>query len=185
MSLNCRDGVASRGRRCTARTGMVKATCSPIGLVVQHGSSHGAPQAHGNGCGVVRPCATAPRTTVGCRPDDFRKRSAPLGGRKCATCHGVDHAAGRRRRGGCRWLPTLWCGSTRGCQNRCRLQSPHRGTGVRRTGRPGAPTMAVGLTEHGWTTRAWLPYRVSAAYLDPWRAIAYLCSHWDAFHHGS
>src|SRR5437870_4464958 len=34
--------------------------------------------------------------------------------------------------------------------------------------------MAVGITEHGWTTSAWLPYRVSAACLEPWRAIKYL-----------
>jgi hypothetical protein len=34
--------------------------------------------------------------------------------------------------------------------------------------------MVVGITEHGWTTSAWLPYRVSAACLEPRRAIKYL-----------
>jgi hypothetical protein len=45
--------------------------------------------------------------------------------------------------------------------------------------------MAIGIADYVWATRAWLSYCVSAAFLDQWRAIAYLFLHWDKFHHGS
>src|SRR5215470_12956449 len=53
---------------------------------------------------------------------------------------------------------------------------PIRGTGGLRPGPHGAPTMAEGITEYGWTTRAWLPYRVSTACREP-GVLWSTCSH--------
>jgi len=52
VSLNCRDGVALLGDAVPPnRHGQAYRQPRKIGLVVQHGRSHGAPQAQCNGCG--------------------------------------------------------------------------------------------------------------------------------------
>ena len=70
------------------------------------------------------------------------------------------------------------------CQEPLPTPQPTRGVGSPRTWRPVTPAMAAGLTDHVWTTHAWLSSRVSAAGLDPWREREHLCPRWDAFHHG-
>jgi hypothetical protein len=45
--------------------------------------------------------------------------------------------------------------------------------------------MAVGMTDHVWTTDELLFYRVSAAFLAQLRESEHLFPSWDAFHHGS
>ncbi len=48
---------------------------------------------------------------------------------------------------------------------------------------PGTLVMAIGGTEHGWTTHAWQSSRVSAAGLDQAQAHQPLGPRWDACHH--
>jgi len=122
---------------------------------MQQGRRHGASHAHGNGCGC-REAWSHETAYDGWEADQaiFESAAHP-GGRKCARCHGADRAGRRRRRGGCRWLLAFWCFHTRGCQNRCRLHSPHeapvccaRGALGPRWWRSASPSMA-GRPVHG------------------------------------
>src|SRR5437588_12884314 len=67
------------------------------GRVGQHGRSHGAPQAHGKGWGVVRPCATAPCPTAW----------MPTGRFSRVPCAPWQKEIGSvPQRGSCRWTKT-------------------------------------------------------------------------------
>jgi len=61
---------------------------------------------------------------------------------------------------------------------------PTRGHGSPRRGRPVTPAMAVGMTDHVWTTAELLGYRVPAPFLDTLDAIQHLFPALDdAAHH--
>ena len=65
------------------------------------------------------------------------------------------------------------------------IPEPTRGTGSLRKWRPVTPAMAVGLTDHVWTTRELLGYRVPAAFLDQLSTVEHLFPTWDIVHHSN
>jgi len=69
---------------------------------------------------------------------------------------------------------------------RTKLAEPEstRGTGSERRWRPVTPAMAAGLTDHVWTTREMLSYRVPATFLDQLGDVERLFPSFDTAHHG-
>jgi hypothetical protein len=62
---------------------------------------------------------------------------------------------------------------------------PTLGTGSPRRWRPVIPAMAAGITDHPWTTRDLLSYRVSPLYWQEQPLLEKLFPSWPEFHHGS
>jgi hypothetical protein len=155
------------------------------GRVVQHGRSHGEPQAYGKrwGCREALSYGTA---YDGLDADRAIFESAVRTWQK--------EIRSVSQRGSCRWTNTprwvslasapLVLPHQRGHEP-LPTPKPTRDTDSLRTWRPVTPAMAVGIADHVWATSAWLSSRVSTACLDQWRAIEYLSLHWDKFHHGS
>jgi hypothetical protein len=96
------------------------------GRVVQHGRSHGEPQASGTGWGC-REALSYGTAYDGLEADraifESAVRTLAEGNTLRATARMVQ--VGRTRRSGCRWLLPLWCFHTSGGTNRYRPQSPH------------------------------------------------------------
>jgi IS1 family transposase/transposase-like protein len=65
------------------------------------------------------------------------------------------------------------------------IPEPTRGAGSPRKWRPVTPAMAAGLTDHVWTTRELLGYRVPATFLDQLSTIEHLFPAWDLVHHSN
>jgi len=70
---------------------------------------------------------------------------------------------------------------------RAELPRPERtrGSGSPRKWRPVTPAMAAGMTDHVWSTRELLSYRVPATFLDRLDASKHLFPPLDATHHVS
>jgi hypothetical protein len=60
---------------------------------------------------------------------------------------------------------------------------PTRGNGSPRQWRPVTPAMAVGMTDHVWTTAELLGFRVPAPFLNTFEAIQHLFPALDDAHH--
>lgn len=62
---------------------------------------------------------------------------------------------------------------------------PTLGTGSLRRWRPSTPAMAAGITDHLWTVRELLSYRVSPLYWQEQPLLEKLFPSWPEIHHGS
>lgn len=70
-------------------------------------------------------------------------------------------------------------------RTRLPVPEPTRGTGSPRRWRPMTPAMAAGITDHLWTIRELLSYRVSPLYGQEQPLLEKLFPTWPEVHHGS